>query len=136
MAFVEITSETATIGTMSEQENSEAASTVKVKAEKPITPEEFITRWPLYTPATVDGFYAPSRVSFHCDGACKKETTWIRTEDSQYVTLEAIPGGGFKYIPYICGLCNRKYLVILYHELEHKDRPGAPRWEAHRTPQE
>ena len=106
---------------MSDQERSEAASTAKGKFE-PITPEEFITRWPLYAPATVDGFYAPSRVSLHCDGNCGKETTWLRTEDSQYVSLEGIYGEGFKYIPYVCGLCNKKFLVVLYRELDHKDR--------------
>jgi hypothetical protein len=120
-----------TIFEMSEQEKSEAVGTAKAKspkakAEEPITPEEFITRWPLYTPATVDRFYAPSRVSFHCDGACRKETTWLRMEDSQYISLQGIPGGGFKYIPYLCGLCNKNYLVIFYHELEHEQRPGRP----------
>jgi len=82
-------------------------------------------RWPLYTPATVDVFYAPSRVSFHCDEPCGKETTWLKTEDSQYVSLEAIHNGGFKYVPYLCGLCNKNYLVVLYHELEHEERVRA-----------
>jgi hypothetical protein len=59
---------------MSDQENSKATSTVKVKAEKPITPEEF---------------------------------------------------NEFKYIPYLCGLCNKNYLVVLYHELEHEERVRA-----------
>jgi hypothetical protein len=111
---------------MSDQENSKATNTVKVKAEKtkPITAEEFITRWPLYTPATVDVFYAPSRVNFHCDDPCGKETTWLKTVDSQYVSLEAIHNG-FKYVPYLCGLCNKNYLVVLYRELEHEDRVRA-----------
>jgi len=114
--------EPATIDDISEQENSEAASIVKAKTEEPITPEEFITRWPLYSPATVDGLYAPLRISFHCDGACGKETTWSRTEESQYVSVAGIRTG-FKYVAYLCGLCDKNYLVVVYRELEHKQKP-------------
>lgn len=38
------------------------------------------------------------------------------------MTVEGIPSG-FKFIPYVCGLCNRSYLIILYLELEHEDLP-------------
>jgi hypothetical protein len=98
------------------------------RLESPFTPEEFVTRWPLYTPAPVEGFHPPTRVSYHCDSlhTCRKETTWLRVNDPQYVDL---PGsdGAFKWVWYICGLCNKKYLVIMYREIEHEDRP-VQRW--------
>src|SRR2546423_1256701 len=99
------------------------AKSPEAKSQEPITSEEFITRWPLYTPASIDAFHAPARVSFHCSGDCGKETTWLRTDESRYVSLEGIQVAAFRYIPYVCGLCNRTYLVILYQELEHKERP-------------
>lgn len=113
---------------MAEQENqeaevAEAAARPAPTAKKLVTPEEFITRWPLYALAPTEGFYAPTRVSFHCDNAsiCGKETTWLRMLDAQYVSLEGA-SGSFKWVWYLCGLCNQKYLIVFYREVEREQR--------------
>jgi hypothetical protein len=97
-------------------------------AKKPLTPEDFITRWPLYTPAPIEGFYPPLRVSYHCDSpSCGKETTWLRMGDSQYVGFEGIANAGYKWVWYLCGLCNKKYLAVMYRNAEIQQRPAKPR---------
>jgi hypothetical protein len=115
----------AKIHEMSEQKSSKAQAvetkSPEAEAKKPITPEEFITRWPLYSPAHVEGFYPPTRVSFHCDGKCAKETTWLRMADPEYESLSAAQDG-FKWVWYLCGLCNRNYLLVVYRESEHQKR--------------
>lgn len=106
----------AIIARMEEENQSET------KDKKQVSPEEFITRWPLYTPAPVEGFYPPSRVSHDCDGPdCGKETTWMRMIDPKYVDLEG-SGGSFKWVWYLCGLCNKKYLAVMYKETAHEQR--------------
>jgi hypothetical protein len=109
---------------MAEQDSQKADAVIaqEAKTKKPPTPEEFITRWPLYTPAPIEGFTPPTRVSLHCDGTCGKETTWAKRIDPQYVDLEGV-AGGFKWVWYICALCTKKYLVVVYREAEHKRRP-------------
>jgi hypothetical protein len=86
---------------------------------KIVAAEEFITRWPLYTPAPVDDFVAPPRISFHCNlPICHKETTWLLMGDPQYVGLEGTSKGWFKWLWYACGLCNKNYLLIFYRETD------------------
>lgn len=91
------------------------------KTRKVVPFDKFITHWPLYTPAPVDGFYPPTRISFHCDGACAKETTWIRMQDPQYASVEGVEDA-FKWVCYLCGLCNKKALMVMYKELENEKR--------------
>jgi len=90
-----------------------------------VTPEEFITRWPLYTPAPVEGFDPPDRVSYHCDGpTCGKETTWLRRGAVQYLNVEGSSDGSSYWVGYLCGLCNRKSLMVVYRAFEHEQRPA------------
>ena len=42
--------------------------------------------------------------------------------EAQYVELQGSVGA-FKWVWYLCGLCNKRYLVIMYRELEHQQRP-------------
>jgi hypothetical protein len=46
--------------------------------------------------------------------------------DAQYVNLEGV-SAAFKWIWYLCGLCNRKHLLVVYRESGHKERPAALR---------
>ena len=46
--------------------------------------------------------------------------------DPQYVSLEGV-NGAFKWVWYLCGLCNHEYLVVMYREVEHEQRPVTPR---------
>jgi hypothetical protein len=109
---------------MSDHESQEAQAKPQERKKKQVTPEEFITRWPLYALAPVDRFYIPNSVSFHCDNpsTCGKETTWLKMLDPQYVNLEGA-SGGFKWVWYRCGLCNHKVLIVLYREVEREQRP-------------
>jgi hypothetical protein len=98
------------------------------KAEEPklVTPEEFITRWPLYTIAPVNGFYPPSRFNLHCDNPkCQMQatTTWMVQLDTQYVSLGS--DGDFKWVWYQCGSCTKNYLVVMYKELQFENRSKA-----------
>jgi hypothetical protein len=111
---------------MSDEEarpSTEAPKDQENKGKKLVSAEEFIVRWPLYTPAPVDGFYLPASVSNHCDTpvTCAKETTWLRMNDSQYVNLEG-SGGTFRWVWYLCGLCKKGYLVVMYRETAHEQR--------------
>ena len=112
---------------MAEQESPKvkvvAAKPPDIKTKKPPTPEEFITRSPLYTIAAIEAFYPPDRVSLHCDlPICGKETTWMRMVNAQYVDFEGT-SGGYKWVWYICGLCTKNYLVVMYREVAHEQRP-------------
>lgn len=97
----------------------------ETKVKKQVSPEEFVTRWPLYTPAPVEGFYPPESVSYHCDTpiTCGKETTWLRMVNSQYVSLEGINAGGFNWVWYMCGRCKKGYLVVTYRVTRNQQRP-------------
>lgn len=88
---------------------------------KTVAPEEFITRWPLYTPAPVEGFYPPDSISYHCETkqTCAKETTWMRKGTPLYVDASS----GFNWVGYICGRCGKQDLVVMYRELEYENRP-------------
>lgn len=95
---------------------------------KLVTPEEFITRWPLYVPAPVEGFNPPTRISFHCNTlTCRKETTWKLNDER----IERLGPGWFRWLWYSCVLCNKAYLLIIYWEIATEERPvkysGAPR---------
>jgi hypothetical protein len=92
------------------------------KAKKSHTPEEFITKWPLYTPFPYEKFSAPSSVSFHCDGDCGKETTWFLTGDP---TFQSSASPGFHWVQYVCGLCKQRYLLVIYREFAFEMRPIA-----------
>jgi len=99
----------------------ESAATAKPDS-KIVSPEEFIISWPLYTPAAVDGFYPPERVSYVCDGPqCGKETTWMRMNSPQYISFEGLETGLY-WVWYLCGLCNHKPLSVIYRELEREQR--------------
>src|ERR1039457_3206522 len=95
--------------------------------KKPLTAEDFITRWPLYTPFEVDGrLDAPERISLHCPGNCAKETTWLRVAEPAYQAPEFV-SEAFYWVYYVCGLCKHRYLIILYRSLERRKEPGNPR---------
>ena len=108
---------------MAEQEPPKAEA-VETKARKLVTPEQFITRWPLYTPAPVEGFSPPARISYPCSTPliCEKETTWLRVGIATYVRLEDA-GTGYNWVWYLCGLCSKKYLVVWYRDVEYEQRP-------------
>jgi hypothetical protein len=92
--------------------------------KKHFTAEEFLTRWPLYTPFEVDGsLETPSRISLHCGGACAKETTWLREEGPHYQAPPSATSEGFYWVVYACGLCKQRYLTVLYRTLERKREP-------------
>ena len=101
------------------EESNPAAET---PPNKLVSPEEFITRWPLYTPASVDGFTPPERISYHCHGhQCRKETTWVRMGGRQQIDLEGHDNWLF-WVWYSCGLCNREYLFVMFREIEREMR--------------
>lgn len=91
------------------------------------TPEDFITKWPLYTPFESDNFNVPTRLSFHCEH-CGKETTWIRVQDDTYEAPVNTQGVGFHWVAYGCNLCGREHLVVMYRVLATSQKPvrGAP----------
>jgi hypothetical protein len=48
----------------------------------------------------------------------------MRSGDTESVSLK-VSGGfitGFKWVAYTCGLCNKKYLIVLYRESGHEQR--------------
>lgn len=111
---------------MSEQESPRAEGVEQATTKSPglakklVTPEEFITQWPLYTHASVGRFYPPGRVSYYCDTpTCRKETTWLLRVSPQ--SLEGTDGE-YKWVWYLCGLCTKTHLLIVYRELERQER--------------
>jgi hypothetical protein len=99
-------------------------SNESTEEKQPVSAEEFITRWPLYTPAPVDGFNPPGRISFTCNGApCGKETTWFKlAKTPKSADVEGLDAPFFQWICYVCGLCGDKYLFVMYRELENEER--------------
>jgi hypothetical protein len=75
--------------------------------KKTLTPEDFITSWPLYTPFDAFAFSPPNPISFHCNGKCGKETTWVQLASSK--SLERC-----EFLHYMCSLCRSEYLSVLY----------------------
>jgi hypothetical protein len=109
---------------MGEQEKqpTTGVKAAETKAKKLVTPEEFMTRWPLYTPAAMEIFYVPERISFRCNSPkCGKETTWMKSGPTQ---TGAVEGGLelFHWVCYICGLCNVNLFGVIYRELERRER--------------
>ncbi|HEY4903211.1 MAG TPA: hypothetical protein VIH89_07050 [Candidatus Sulfotelmatobacter sp.] len=87
----------------------EAKSTVPEPVEKkekpPLTAEDFVTKWPLYTPFDFQEYKSPDRISFHCP-RCSKETTWaisFRREERLLFFIE-----------YQCTLCGSANLSVVY----------------------
>jgi hypothetical protein len=90
------------------------------KGEKTFTSEDFVTSWPLYTPFKSDGFRPPGRISFHCE-QCGKETTWDRMNDPDYQSIERLEEG-FYWIYYLCDLCRKRCLIVMYRVMETEER--------------
>lgn len=84
-----------------------------VDQAKPITPEDFVTRWPLYTVAQIDDFEPPSKVSLHCASAkCGKETTWeLKKKSGEWLDSAR---QSFNWAYYMCAYCDGPYLLIFY----------------------
>ncbi len=77
----------------------------KKKDKPPLTAEDFVTKWPLYTPFDFHEYKSPDRISFHCS-RCSKETTWtvsFRREERLLFFVE-----------YQCTLCGGENLSIVY----------------------
>jgi hypothetical protein len=109
---------------MAEETAPSAAKQTSDPADKPPTAEDFVNKWPLYTPFEVDGnLNPPERISLHCGGKCGKETTWLRVGDSHYQSMEGV-SEGFYWVHYTCGLCKYRYLVVFYRILERKPQAG------------
>jgi hypothetical protein len=99
----------------------ENTSGEKTEERKNVTREDFVTKWPLYTLASVPLFYPPERVSFHCDD-CGKETTWIRMKDPQEISIQNV-NLQFHWVWYSCGLCGKRHLITVYREAGWEQRP-------------
>jgi hypothetical protein len=87
----------------------EAKSAIPERVEKkdkpPLTAEDFVTKWPLYTPFDFHEYKSPDRISFHCP-RCSKETTWaisFRREERFLFFIE-----------YHCTLCGGADLSVVY----------------------
>jgi hypothetical protein len=89
-----------------ESEHTEAgAKPSDAEEKKRLSPQESITRWPVYTHALIEQFFGPTRVSFHCSNpTCGKETTWARFRRFRKRQVGKI--SGFKWVWYLCGLCS------------------------------
>jgi hypothetical protein len=80
-----------------------------VDESKALTAEDFITRWPLYTPFSYRDFEAPNRISFNCQNPeCLKETTWAVSYRRYNNEL------WFWLVQYQCTLCQRNTIVVAY----------------------
>lgn len=90
-----------------------------VAEKKKVTPEEFITRSPLYVVECVDGFALPAKISFECNGPCKKETTWTKTYGPENVNSRNF---SIKSFAYHCGLCDRSRLTVIYKVVKKEKR--------------
>jgi hypothetical protein len=101
---------------MAEQDEVKATES-KIRAR-----EEFITNWPLYSPAPIENFLPPQRVSFYCPSAFKKETTWAKVGDSHSDGIDGISGSTFHWVWYICLLCNAQYLQVSYRLTDFEER--------------
>jgi len=71
------------------------------------TEEDFITRWPLYTPFEFPDYEHPKRISFECS-RCSKETTWgLAAKDWNNSNRCFL-------ILYQCTLCQKQTISIIY----------------------
>jgi len=77
------------------------------QSKKDGTLEDFITRWPLYTPFDFEGYIPPDRISFLCENPnCSKETTWVRSDYGEKI--------GLFFVEYKCYLCGHSSLSVVY----------------------
>jgi hypothetical protein len=88
---------------------------------KTITSEELITDWPLYVQATIFGFSPPKQLSFHCTGACRKETTWVQIYPPIGMS-NAERDQNIKSTAYTCGLCGKTNLTVIYRDMNSTSR--------------
>ena len=85
------------------------------------TPQEFIEDWPLYTHAEILDFESPDAISRNCEGECEKETTWSRVKDVGVSCLRS--SLDFQAVSYICNLCGKASLIVLYRRIDWHRRP-------------
>ena len=85
------------------------------------TPQEFIEDWPLYTRAEILGFEPPNAISRRCEGECEKETTWSQVKTVAVSTMGTSPD--FQAVSYVCNLCGKEYLIVLYRKIEWHRKP-------------
>jgi len=82
---------------------------VSVPKEKKATPEDVVTRWPLYEWFEFPEFEPPDRITFGCDTApnCSKQatTTWAVSKRADV---------GFHVVEYQCTLCGKRGLFFAY----------------------
>ncbi len=100
------------------------------------TPQEFIEDWPLYTHAEILDFESPDAISRNCEGECEKETTWSRVKDVGVSCLRS--SLDFQAVSYICNLCGKASLIVLYRRIDWHRRPelgpaplGKMHWNVH-----
>jgi hypothetical protein len=106
---------------LTEPKDASAPST-EDPAKKIVTAEEFITVWPLYTVAKVDGFDPPSTISFACPGTCAKETTWIRSYEPEMLAEKPVDWE-LASVGYTCMLCKKTDITVIYRKMESEKRP-------------
>lgn len=110
-------SPSATILSMAEDAKARIDQTNDAALGKKLDFEKFITAWPLYTPFDCpNGYIAPARISFHCDGACRKETTWVRVDNLNVAYTSSGAPCGFYWVYYTCSLCTHQHLTIMYRD--------------------
>jgi hypothetical protein len=91
----------------------------QVKQKKALTAEDFITRWPLYTPFDFEEYSAPDRISFHCPNRdCSKETTWALSNRTHFLAVDP----NFYHVHYQCTLCQKFSLVVCYLKVGYKTK--------------
>lgn len=102
-----------------------AKEAVEKQEEQSLTPEDFIVRWPLYTPFPVDGkFTAPRKISVHCEGRCAKETTWNLVTGPEFAYDTRGMREGFYWVAYVCGLCDGEQLTVCYRQSHFRRGPN------------
>jgi hypothetical protein len=91
------------------------------KRKKLVNDEDFITSWPLHVPAAVEGFHPPKQISFVCEGKCRKETTWTSLHEPTGLST-ASPDKQIHSVSYICNLCEKSFLTIIYRADEFEEK--------------
>lgn len=102
------------------------------KDERQMTREEFVTKAPLYVKIPLN-FHPPSQISFNCwHEKCKKETTWVLRDQPIVLGMGSEKGVrpidfDLKSCEYICVLCQKSLLTIIYRDMEHGQETITPR---------
>jgi hypothetical protein len=105
-------------GVAAEAESSGSHETAKPQQE--ISPEQFVTEWPLYSLASITNFQPPDWISFHCTGDCGKETTWQRVQRSDLKEVAGeIESNLIQSAGYICLRCQKSSLVVFYGRMKY-----------------